>query len=304
MMVYFLWIACILLLCVCVYLSIKLYSIKKQLRGMKAELPLTKQKGYNRQLTVALIDKDVTALAAETNRNLDFQKQLKLKTEEIERNMKRSVSDIAHDLRTPLTVINGNLQMLESSEQLSAKGREQVRICMSKTELMKQMADDFFELSLLESDNTDVKLSRTDLTSVLVEFILDSEAVITCSGTEPDICIPEKSLYIMADATLLQRMLSNLLNNILKHSKGSFMLSLAEEDDGIRLTFANPVRPDQTLDVQRLFDRTYRGDKSRHGSGAGLGLYIVKLLAEIQNATVSAAVSGDILSISILFSKA
>ncbi len=302
-----LWIlcgACFVLTVLCAVLIFRLCMIRKQLRSIKEELPLTTQSGYNRQLTVSLADNSVTALATEINKNLEHQKQLKFRTEQVERSMKQSVSDIAHDLRTPLTVIKGNLQMLEASEQLSEKGCEYLRVCIDKTDAMKQMADEFFELSVLESDSGAVRLSRIDLTSLLVEFILDSEAVIRCRGIEPVIELPEKSLYVMADESMLQRMLSNLLNNILKHARSSFELSLSLKGDKTVLSFSNELRLDESLDTDRLFERTYRGDKARNGSGAGLGLYIVKLLAEKQNAAVQAIIRDNKLDISIVFDSA
>lgn len=301
MTLWILWGACIALAILCAALILRLWMVKKQLRELKKELPLTTQSGYNRQLTVTLSDKDVTELAAEMNRNLEYQKQLKFRTEQAERSMKQSVSDIAHDLRTPLTVIKGNLQMLESSEALSEKGCEYLRICTEKADAMKQMADDFFELSVLESDSGAVQLSRIDLTAVLVEFILDSEAVIRCRGIEPEISLPEKSMFVMADESMLQRMLSNLLNNIMKHAHGSFELSLSERDGRTAISFTNELRPDEFLNTSRLFERTYRGDKARNGSGAGLGLYIVKLLADKQGAEATANITDSRLTISIVF---
>ena len=293
--------ACALLVIICGTLIFRLCMIKKQLRTMREELPLTKDNSYNRLITVSLVDKDVSALATEINKNLGFQKQLKFTTEQTERAMKQSVSDIAHDLRTPLTVIKGNLQMMESCEHLTAKGGEQLRISMEKADAMKQMADDFFELSVLESDSSEVQLTRIDLTAALIEFILDSEAVIRCRGIEPEIMLPEKSMFVTAEPAMLQRMLSNLLSNTLKHGCGTLRLSLSDKDGNAVVAFENKLRPDASIDTERLFERTYRGDKARNGNGAGLGLYIVKLLAQKQGAEVSAAAKDDSLRIEISF---
>ena len=296
-----LWLACALLAAVCAVLAVRAHILRKQLRELKIELPLTRERSYNRQLTVALADKELTELTAEMNRNLDYQKQLKLTSEKTERSIKQSVSDIAHDLRTPLTVIKGNLQMLQSTEQLSPSGREYLRICMERSDMMKQMADEFFELSVLESDSSTPQLSRTDLTAALIEFILENEAVLNSAGITPEIQLPEKSVFVMAEPSMLSRLLSNLLNNILKHAHGSFSLSLSENDGSCVICFANALRPDDAPDPERLFERTYRSDKARIGSGAGLGLYIVKLLAQKMNAKAGAQVSGGILSVSIAF---
>ncbi len=288
----------IVLAITCVILAVQLLSLKSEMRKVKKELELTRDKGYNRQLTVTLIDNDFSELATEINKNLDYQKQMKLHSERAERSLKQSVSDIAHDLRTPLTVIKGNLQMLEQEEKLSVRGMEYLRICSEKTKAMKQMTDEFFELSVLESDITDVTLSKVNITNILMQFIADNEAVIRSCRLNPNVIFPEKTVFVQADEQLLMRIFSNLLNNIIKYAENEFTIALEAAENKCIVTFSNPVNNDN-IDTEHLFDRTYRADKSRHGTSAGLGLYIVKLLAEKQGATVSAAVESNVLKINV-----
>ncbi|MBQ5318483.1 MAG: HAMP domain-containing histidine kinase [Oscillospiraceae bacterium] len=288
----------VVLAIVVIALAVHLLSLKSEMRKLKKELALTRDKNYNRQLTVSLIDKDFSALATELNKNLDYQKQMKLQSERAERNLKQSVSDIAHDLRTPLTVIKGNLQMLEGEEKLSERGMEYLRVCSEKSEAMKQMADEFFELSVLESDSTETTLSKVNITNLLMQFIADNEAVIRSCRLNPDVIFPEKTVFAQADEQLLMRMFSNLLNNIVKYAEHDFTIALETEDNKCRVSFSNPVNSGN-IDVEHLFDRTYRADKSRHGTSAGLGLYIVKLLAEKQDAEVDAKLENNVLKISI-----
>lgn len=289
----------IVLAIACFFLTVQLLSLKSEMRKLKKELKLTRDKGYNRQLTVTLIDNDFSELATEMNKNLDYQKQMKLHSERAERSLKQSVSDIAHDLRTPLTVIKGNLQMLEQEERLSERGMEYLRICSEKTRAMQQMTDEFFELSVLESDITDVTLSKVNVTNILMQFIADNEAVIRSCRLTPDVVFPEKTVFAQADEQLLMRMFSNLLNNIIKYAENEFSIKLEATENKCTVTFSNPVNNDN-IDTEHLFDRTYRADKSRHGTSAGLGLYIVKLLAEKQGAEVIAAVESRVLKISVV----
>ena len=283
----------------CIALAVQLVSLKNEMKNIKKELTLTRDKGYNRQLTVSLIDKDLSALATEMNKNLDYQKQMKLQSERAERNLKQSVSDIAHDLRTPLTVIKGNLQMLESEEKLSERGTEYLRVCSEKSEAMKCMADEFFELSVIESDSAEVALSKVNITNLLMQFIADNEAVIRSCRLAPDVIFPEKTVFAKADEQLLMRMFNNLLSNIIKYAESEFTIALEATENKCRVTFSNPVNS-ANIDTEHLFDRTYRADKSRHGTSAGLGLYIVKLLAEKQGAQVAATIENNVLKITIV----
>lgn len=282
----------------------RLLAIKGQLRNIRAELKNTREQSYNKQLTVSLLDTDVTELAKELNHNLDYQKSLKLRAEQSEKRLKQSISDIAHDLRTPLTVIKGNLQMFERHSSLSEQEQGYLGICQDKTDELKNMVDDFFEMSVLESDSTQAALSDVDVTNMLVRFIVEHEAVIREKQLVPEIVLPEKSVIVKADEKMLLRMFYNLLNNVLKYAKGSFVILLKEQDGMCRITFANAMPSGTKPDIVHMFDRTYRGDGARHNAGAGLGLYIVKLLADKQGMEVFSETQNMQLQIHILMGLA
>lgn len=289
----------------CLILLVYIYRMKRELRNIKEELVATRDKSYNRQVRVDLCDKDLTAMTTELNKTLDYQKQLKLETEKAEKSIRQSVSDIAHDLRTPLTVMKGNLQMLRMEEGLSDKGTQYVDSCMQKADEMREMADDFFQLSLLESDLEEVERKRVDVTERLLQFLATHEAVIRTKGMEPEVIFPEKSVFVLADEKLLDRMFGNLLNNVLRHARGAiFTIRLEEKQEAGEcvITFANEVDVPETLNIDALFNRTYRGERARTGNGAGLGLYIVKLLAEKQKALTKAQIKENTLEISVIFS--
>lgn len=290
-----LWIA-VLLAVVCLALIIRLAMMKKQLRVIRRELDRTADADYDRLVTISLFDNDVTELAASINRSIDSRKKLKRDAEQAEESLRRSVSDIAHDLRTPLSVIKGDLQLI-LREDMPPRCREYAEICLEKTERLKEMSDEFFELAVLESDRSPAELVQVNLTNLLMKFIAENEGVIRLSGLEPEITLPPKTVFIMADEQLVMRMLGNLLGNVLKYSRDSFSIELTEQGS---VTISNPVA-DKSLVPERLFDRTYRGDSARGGSGAGLGLYIVKLLAQKQGAEVGAEVKKGRLAVTVSF---
>lgn len=304
-----LWIfVCILLFLFCVVLIGYLFNLKREMKNIKRELCETKAKSYNRQLTVSLFDRDLTEMSSQINDNLDYQKKLKLEAERSETRLKQSVSDIAHDLRTPLTVIKGNLQLLSENGMLTEKDRSYLNICMDKADMLKEMVDDFFEMSLLESDGQAVQLKEINGTNIIMQFVADHEAVIREHNLEPDIRLLEKSVMLLADEQMLIRMLGNLLGNVLKYAEQEFVISMElKEKDGTAfcdIAFSNKLMEDACIDVTHLFDRTYRGSRARTGQGAGLGLYIVRLLAEKQGAEVYAEEEEGRLCTHMLFRQA
>lgn len=293
----------------CAVLAWYLLTLKRELRMIRRELSLTREHSYNRQLTVSLFDRDLTELGVELNKNLDYQKQLKHEARQSELKLKQSVSDIAHDLRTPLTVIKGNLQMLAQDGSISSRAGKYVKLCQSKSEVLKDMVDDFFELSVLESDSTRVELSELDIVKLLIQFVIDHETVIRDHHLVPDLRLPERSIMVFADEQMLLRMLGNLLGNVLKYAREGFWISVEPVGMGLnvdseaasrcRITFANKVENNVCPDVEHLFERAYRGNEV--GTGAGLGLYIVRLLADKQGAQVYATKEKDCLAFHMVF---
>ncbi len=282
--------------------------IKKNVRETRDELRKTKEEDYNRQLRVSLMDKDVESLVAEINSNLEYQKSLKLEEEKSRRQLEQSISDIAHDLRTPLTVVKGNLQMLEK-ENLSESGREYLNISSRKATTLKGMVDEFFELSVLESDSKPVELCKLDAIGFLSEFVIENETLIRDKNLTPEISFPEKSVFIQANREMLSRVFSNLISNILKYAKDSFELSVFEEESSdkpqqkvCRIRIGNNVEDPASIDIEHIFDRTYRADKARSDGSAGLGLYIAKLLTEKQKGSINATLEDSKLYFDVILS--
>jgi len=269
---------------------------------MSEELKQTRNEGYNRQLRVDLIDSDINELANEFNKNLDYQKSMKLETEKTRRQLEQSIADIAHDLRTPLTVVKGNLQMLEG-EPLSDKGREYLEISARKSDTLKSMVDEFFELSILEGDSSVVEFQEVEMIGFLSELIIDYETLIRDNGLEPEIQFPDTSVIVKANREMLSRVFSNLFSNIFKYAEDSFSLTVNKGKEYCYIKLSNKIKTDTDIDVEHIFDRTYRADKARTAGGAGLGLYIAKLLVEKQKGSIEAKLEDKRLEFIISFAS-
>lgn len=287
------------------YLTLLFYliSIKKQIGNVANELKANRQASYNKQIRVQLFDRDLTELVKECNYNLDYQTDLKRRATHQEQTTRQSISDIAHDLRTPLTVVKGNLQLIKNEPMLTEKGQQYVQICQAKTEDLKYMIEDFFELSILESEDSTPELTAVNITTLLLNIILEHEILIREHNLTPVIDLPEKTLFVQGNIQFLERVFGNLFGNIFKYAKDQFSVSLLEETDYCIVKFSNPVSNVKDIDVIHLFDRTYKADTSRHKTGTGLGLYIVKLLAEKQGASVLGDIEKNQLVISLHLKK-
>ena len=197
--------------------------------------------------------------------------------------------------------------MLEK-EDLTKEGREYLDISRRKADTLKGMVDEFFELSVLESENKPVELCKLDATAFLSEIIVENETLIRSHNLVPEITFPEKSIFIKANKEMLSRVFSNLIGNIFKYAEESFELSIEEEGQEslreksrCRIRIGNRVENPNDIDIDHIFDRTYRADKARSDGSAGLGLYIARLLVIKQKGSIEAKLEDGKLIFDIVF---
>lgn len=308
----------IIVLSLCCLFSLRRWILLRiSIKEITNELRKTRNPGYDRLLRVDLSDKNLNELAKEINDNLSFQKKIKLETERRSKILEQSVSDTCHDLRTPLTVIKGNLQLLEN-EVSSTEGKKYLQISNNKADALKVMVDEFFELSVIESDSKPVELEKIDVTAFLTDYIIENESIIRKKKINPEISFPDKAVNIRASGELLSRVFSNLISNIMKYAVDGFILKVYPDpvtykneqpymlaSDGecnmYHIRLGNRVKDPELIDIQHIFERSYRADKARTDGSAGLGLYIAKLLCEKQKADVKATLEDDFIYFDLYF---
>ncbi|MGB4091966.1 MAG: HAMP domain-containing sensor histidine kinase [Ruminococcus flavefaciens] len=289
-------IAAIAAIICCMMLVVYLLALKRQMRNITDELDRTAKRSYNRLVRIPLFDNDLNSLTSAINREIDDRKRMKIKSEETEKALRQAISDIAHDLRTPLSVIKGELQIMNSNSDNDPEQKNYIDVCIRKTDELKNMADGFFELALLESRDECPEMKRINLTNLLMQFIAENEGLIRLNSLEPEIIFPDSTVFAMGDEEYLKRILGNLLGNVIKYSSGSFTLRLTDNGE---ISIANPVGNAEAIDTERIFDRSYRADPSRKSGSAGLGLYIVRLLCDKISAEASASADTNSLTVTI-----
>ncbi|OPZ20039.1 MAG: Histidine protein kinase SaeS [Firmicutes bacterium ADurb.BinA205] len=289
-------IAAIAAIICCMMLVVYLLALKRQMRNITDELDRTAKRSYNRLVRIPLFDNDLNSLTSAINREIDDRKRMKIKSEETEKALRQAISDIAHDLRTPLSVIKGELQIMNGNPASTPEQKHYIDVCIRKTDELKNMADGFFELALLESRDECPELKRINVTNLLMQFIAENEGLIRLNSLEPEIIFPDSTVFAMGDEEYLKRILGNLLGNVIKYSSGSFTLRLTDNGE---ISIANPVGNAEAIDTERIFERTYRADPSRKSGSAGLGLYIVRLLCDKISAEASASADTNSLTVTI-----
>ena len=247
---------------------------------------------------------DMKALAANINdiaQGLDESVSAKMKAERMKTEL---ITNVSHDLKTPLTSIISYTELLSKVEGLPEEARDYVAVIARKSDRLKQLTQDLFDISKVQSGNDDVVLEKLNVSLLINQGLGEHDNEIQNSGLPFCVDTP-KELFISADGRKMSRVVSNLIQNILKYTMtGTRVFITASEKDGmIVMEFKNISAYPLDFDAEEITHRFVRGDKSRTAEGSGLGLAIAKSYTEICNGTFEIVVDGDMFKAILKFRK-
>lgn len=289
---------CVCLLVILCVLLWKYISLKRNIRHFSQELEKLKDSDYKQPVKVTDFDKDLVELAVKINDHTDIQRQLGAEYEERQKQLGTVISGISHDFRTPLTASLGYLQMIEKSGELSDKNAEYLGIAMQKNRYLKELSDEFFELTKIENGKEVLNLEEVNLSNLLTETLLEQHSWIAERNIKTDFDIDD-GIMIQADVHCLTRILNNLMSNAQKYTADSFGVKLKQDNDRVVLCVSNTIADSAALHIDRVFEPFYRMD-ARTAGGSGLGLYVVKLLCDRLAWSVKAELNDNVFTATIL----
>ncbi len=251
----------------------------------------------NRKVNIHLYDKNLERLTEEINNHIDKRKHSLAMKKQSENMMKQSISYISHDLRTPLTSINGYIQLLESKDLSDEDKEEYLKIIRDSSLRLNILLEDFYELSLIDQDEYPLAREQVDIKELILEVLFSFYNEFEQRGITPDIDMPETSTYLYTDPSTLKRVIENLIINSIRHSTGDIDIHLTVTASVIQFNIKNPAKKLSEEDIIHMFDPFYKADQTRKGEGTGLGLPITKSLMEKMEGTIQAEPLEDDLKI-------
>lgn len=249
----------------------------------------------NTLIDISTRDPYMQKLAADINVQLRLLRKQRQNYLSGDRELKDALTNISHDLRTPLTAISGYLDLLER-EEVSDDVRRYLTYITDRTEAMKQLTEELFRYSVILSAKEDPEIEPLSLNGVLEESIAGFYAVLTEQGIVPEIDLPDTPVIRHLNKASLSRIFANLLNNACKYSDGDLNIRM---DETGTITFTNTAAALDEVAVGRLFDRFFTIEAARNSTG--LGLSIAKTLTEQMGGTISAVYKNEELSVIICF---
>lgn len=275
----------IILVLIIINLNRKIYSISQIIKSIG-------QGNYNERIRMQNSNKHLNSLIKNLNHLVDkFQNSMKL-NKEYEEERKKMISNISHDLRTPLTSLLGYIEFMKDNKNLSEEEREEyINIIQNKGDNLRNLMNEFFQLSKLDSNDIKLDIKKINLSEIIRQNIILFYNDFSKEKIEPVIDLPDKDIYALGDKKAVERILNNLISNAIKYGyEGkSIGINLKCNKENVQVTVWDEGRGIPKQNLSSIFERLYTLEKSRNKSfqGSGLGLTIVKKLIEMQNGTIT-----------------
>ncbi|GIO21440.1 sensor histidine kinase KdpD [Oceanobacillus sp. J11TS1] len=288
------------LLIVCIGMLLLLHW---DIRGITSQLEeINENFGTNELVRTKTHSKSVVRFITKVNQLILLFKQDQQHQQKREEELKQEITNLSHDLRTPLTSIKGFSELLTDSSLSAAEKKEFLTIIQKKIENLTMMVDLFYELSQIDSSDQHFSMEQVSLDQLVVETMLMFYHDFEESKLKID--VDETAVSpVLADKKAVNRIISNIVQNALRYAENYFTIKMKEEADFIQLQAENDISGFNETELHRIFNRTYRMDSSRTGSELGLGLHIVRQLVNKLGGKVDAKVKGNQFQIVVSFKK-
>ena len=214
-----------------------------------------------------------------------------------ERMKSELITNVSHDLKTPLTSIINYIELIKKEENITPEYlKDYVNVLDSKSKRLKVLIEDLFEASKASSGNIELNMEKIDIIQLLRQSIGELEEKLSEANLDLKINVPEDKIYVRADGRRLYRVLENLLSNISKYSLSNtrVYIDITEVEGRVKLIMKNISSYELNFDPEEIMERFKRADDSRNTEGSGLGLAIARDLVKLQGGEFAIDIDGDL----------
>lgn len=283
------------LVVVIIALVCKVLSLRRAIDEIVNDFGDIIEKETNVQIRVSTNDPYVRRAAIKLNEELKKLREAGIIYSRGNNELKTAVVNISHDLRTPLTAINGYLDLLESEDK-SEEASKYLSIIRERVETLKSLTEELFKYSVMSSTKDDFNVEEVNLNSELESSLASFYGALIEKGIAPEVEITEDKVIRSLDKKSVQRIFANIISNAIKYSEGDLKVTLTNEGT---ITFSNKASGLTPTEVGKLFNRFYTVESAHHSTG--LGLSIAKLLTEKNGGTIEALLVDGSLLIKVAF---
>lgn len=283
-----------------IVISVSLYVLLySEIKSINNQLNKINKIKTNSKILLSCSNKQLRVLALGINKNLEEKQKSEAKYKKMELELRKAISNISHDLRTPLTSIMGYMQLIDDNILSEDENKPYINIIKNRTKVLENLITSFYDLSRIEGNEYKFDLKSLNLNNIVCECVASSYNDFLSFEVEPKLDIEENPCFIIGDEVAVKRVFSNLIQNIIKYGKGNVAISLKRSNDNIVTIFQNDAPNLSDEDAKHLFERFFTADRARTGKNTGIGLAITKQLVEQMGHEISAELVEGNLSIII-----
>lgn len=283
----------------CLFLLACLVLMRRQIIRLRQYVETLQEGDTSITVPVEFQTPEVGKLVGEINLLVDKYRSIVSQLRRKDETIKETITNLAHDVRTPLTSIEGYAKILKNSGNLSEKDLAAVDTILERSDTLKRLLNQLFDFARLESDSFEYHESIIDLNAILRNTAVSFYSNFEAKGEEPDIQIAEEEFKVMGDPDAVTRVFSNIIFNALVHGKTNYSIASWQEPEAYAFCFRNDAGDIAPEDLDRLFDRFFTTDKSRSKKTTGLGLAIAKKIVTHMGGEIKAELKEGLFGIVI-----
>lgn len=275
-------------------------SCRLQIKSISRQLAFMRTHETNKIITGNYGDHRMAKLIDEINAFIRLSAQTKKESVNKQKQVKETITSLSHDIRTPLTSLDGYFQLLSKTENLSER-EKYMGIIYHRIQNLKELLDELFTYAKLQNDAYEIPLEKCCINKILLDTVLGFYQEFKSVGIEPDLDVCDESLYMMGNVSALTRIVQNLVKNTLGHGNRAVHIKLSRCGEQAKIMFSNPFQNKPQINESQVFDLFYKADNARSRNTAGLGLSIAKELVTRMHGQIEAKVENETFSVFIFF---
>lgn len=284
-----------LLIFIIILLVYKLITINISLKEIEHKMKTILNTDTNSLISTSTDNKIVNNFVNKLNVHIKEIRKQELEFKNGNKEIRRSITDISHDLRTPLTSIRGYIDLLKK-EKSTKKQKEYLKIIDERVDNLIFLTEQLFDYSKALDTQDQIKKENTCINTILEETIISYYALFKKKNVSPIIKICENKIYRHLDPNMLTRIFENIISNCIKHSQDNLNITLTTTG---KIIFSNQTSNLDRISIEKIFDRYYTVENAKNNSGVGLS--IAKQLVELNGGEISATYRKNTLIIEIDF---
>ena len=277
-----------------------LISYKRQVKDICRQLRFLQECDSNMLITTEMKKGHIEELAELLNTLLKERKKERADYQKKEQMIADIYTNLSHDIRTPLTSLDGYFQLLEETQEENDRKRY-IQIIQERIESLKEMLEELFTYTKLQNGTYELKLEPQNVGQILKETVFSYYDDWAEQGISPQFEITEEPVWIRGNKQALRRTIQNIIKNGLDHGNKEIRIQLSRNEKQMELVFRNKIEPGEQIDISRVFERFYKADKARSKSSTGLGLSIAKGFVQKMHGEIAAEIKEDWFCIKISF---